>query len=194
MRPTLGWASPVKRRSLGSTSAFLAPDDEQRLELNRLHLTAEDGNEWALAEVSRLRRLDPTRRAAVGERPSAARAAPRGRARGRQPAEAPHRAEAAPGGAGRSERRARPNGAGRRIPRVACSAGRCSKTSRTAAATATGQTRWGSGEGCGRPPAYARQRAGRHGSRPRITYAHAPTPTGAACHFLDRLSYRRNQS
>jgi hypothetical protein len=41
-----------------------------------------------------------------------------GRARGGQPMEAPHRAEAAHRGAGRSERRARPNGAGRRIPPV----------------------------------------------------------------------------
>ncbi len=54
----------------------------------------------------------------------------RGRARGGQPVEAPHRAEAAHGGAGRS-------------------AGRCSKTSRTAAATATGQTRRPSGGGGG---------------------------------------------
>jgi len=42
----------------------------------------------------------------------------RGRARGRQPVEAPHRAEGARGGAGRGERAARPNGAGRPLPSV----------------------------------------------------------------------------
>ena len=42
----------------------------------------------------------------------------RGRARGGQPVEAHNRADAVHGGAGRNERRARPDGAGRRIPPV----------------------------------------------------------------------------
>jgi len=51
----------------------------------------------------------------------------------------------------------------RRRGRASCSAGRCSKTSRTAAATATGQTRWRSGGGGGaRAPGRSRLRVGRN--------------------------------